>query len=46
MSRRFLQRLYDIRGREENASRHRCEEVKVGLADEAIAIALSGKKIE
>ena len=26
MSRRFLQRRYDIRGREENASRHRCEE--------------------
>ena len=26
MSRRFLQRQYDIRGGEENASRHRCEE--------------------
>ena len=26
MSRRFLQRGYDIRGGEENASRHRCEE--------------------
>ena len=26
LSRRFLQRLYDKRGGEENASRHRCEE--------------------
>lgn len=29
MSCRLLQRRYDIRGREENASRHRCEERKM-----------------
>ena len=29
MSRRFLQQRYDIRGEEENASRHRCEERKM-----------------
>ena len=28
MSRQFLQRRYDIRGGEENGSRHRCEERK------------------
>ena len=29
MSRRFLQRRYDMRGGEENASRHRCEEQRM-----------------
>ena len=44
MPRRFLQRLYDIRGGGENAFRHCCEEVKVGLTYDAIAIVLGGQK--